>query len=525
MRGDRIAKRGCRPGARAAASYAARLLMVPLLLSACAEPPSDESVLARVGDAHVTAEEFQLNFEFGHGHLRQGQDARGAYLGLMIREKALALEARRIRLDTAQAIVHAMRTLREELLIERVFEEHVLRGVEVTDDEIRQEINRAAVSIRFRFLPAASEAEAAAIHQLVSRHGYERALEQARSAFSELEVIPGELTSPLLSAEDIEPGILDILDDLEINTPSEPVEYGGLWYVFEVIDIQRRPVAASDYERLADRYQQVIYSRKAMESGQAFVAGTMQPLNVVTRREGLELLNEALWLWYSAETPIRNLLHYIADQRKDTPYTRLLVSAYDTELVHFGDERWTIRSFLENFTPGRYTLRARDPAQFKARLADVVALVVRDAVFLDMAADERLHETPEFRRTLAQWKDKWMFQEYAKLLLGESPGAANGDAGGNLQQIRASSADSTGGAHRAGAANGRTRRWLASYADSIASGYGISVNRALLDSLPLSQTEATPGLTVHLLKSNSNKMPFPIVDPGWVAVASGGQAP
>ena len=526
MCGDRTAKRSRWHGAPAGAMHASGLALLALLLSACGEPPPDEAVLARVGDAYVTAEEFQLNFEFGHGHLRQGQDVRRAYLDLMIREKALALEARKIRLDTAQTIVHAMHTLREELLIERVFEEHVLGGVEVTDDEIREEINRAAVSIRFRFLPAATREEAAAIRELIGTHGYERALDQAQNAFSELDVIPGELTSPLLSAEDIEPGILDILDDLEINTPSEPVEYGGHWYVFEVIDIQRRPVAASDYERLADRYEQVIYNRKAMELGQAFVAGTMQPLNVVTKRQGFELLNEALWLWYSAETPTRNLLHYIMDERRDTPYTRLLVSAFDADLVHFGDERWSVRSFLENFTPGRYSLRARDPVLFKARLADVVALVVRDAIFLEMASDERLHETPEFRRTLAQWKDKWMFQEYAKLLLGELPVAAASDKGGARDhgpQARAGAADPAGGALRAGAANGRTRRWLAHYADSVASGYGISVNTALLDSLPLSHTESRPGLTVHLLKSNSNKMPFPIVDPGWIAVAGEGQ--
>ncbi len=511
---------------RGAVVRVSALVLLTLIFSACGKRSPQEPILARVGDTQITAEEFLLNYEFGYGHLRQGEDARRAYLDFMIREKALALEAQKIRLDTAQTIVHALHTLREELLIERVFEEHALRGVEVTDEEIREEINRAAVSIRFRFLPAASETEADAIHDVMTRHGYGRALEQSQETIPELFIARGELTSPLLSVEDIESEILAILEGLEINTPSKPVEYEGYWYVFEVIEIVRRPVSASDYERLAPRYEKVVYNRKAMEAGQAFVAGTMQPLAVVTKRQGFDLLKEALWHWYSAETPMRNLLHYIEDQRRDTPYTRLLVSGYDTDLVYFGDEQWSIRSFLEHFTPGRYSLRARDPTLFESRLADVVALVVRDAVFLRMAADEQLHDSPEFRSTLEAWKDKWMFQEYVKLLLQVPPvagAAGHGGSGGSWPEAEAGVAD--GDAVPAGATQMRTRSWLAHFADSVAAGYGISVDSAMLDSLPLTHTASNPRMTVHLVKSNSNKMPFPIVDPGWRPAAGDWQSP
>ena len=120
-----------------------------------------------------------------------------------------------------------------------------------------------------------------------------------------------------------------------------------------------------DYEQRAPTYRKVIYNRKAMEGGQAFVTETMEPLNVVTKRQGFEVLNEALWEWYRAETPVRNLLHYIEEQGRDTPYTRKLIAHYAADLVHFGDEHWTIRAFLEHFTPGRYTLRARDPERLQ----------------------------------------------------------------------------------------------------------------------------------------------------------------
>ena len=126
----------------------------------------------------------------------------------MIYEKVLAMEAEKIGLDTAQAVIHAMHTLREELLIERVFEEKVLASVEVTAEEIRDEINRAAVSFQFRILPAHSEFDAQRLYASVLEKGYVQVLEERREAFAELSIVDQELTSPLLHAEDIEPVIL-----------------------------------------------------------------------------------------------------------------------------------------------------------------------------------------------------------------------------------------------------------------------------------------------------------------------------
>ena len=500
------------------------IAVLAIALPCCTWQQGEERILARIGDDTITAEEFQLSYEFGHGHLRRGENPRRAYLRFMILEKVLAREAQKLHLDTVQAIIHAARTLREELLVERVFEEHALADVEVTEEEIRREINRAAVSIQFRFLPAASESAARELYDTMREKGYAQALENKRDAIVDLNVVEGELTSPLLNVEDVEPAILTILQDLEINTPSEPVEYDGFWYVFEVMDIQQRRVSGSDYARLAPRYRTIIYNRKAMQLGTAFVAETMDPLNVATKRVGLYVLAEALWAWYRAEPPLRNPLHYIEEQLLNTPYTRLLVSEYDTDLVHFGDERWSIRDFLEHFTPGRYSLRASEPAIFRARLADVVALVVRDAVFLRMAAAERLHDQPEFQRLLAQWQDKWLFQEYTKLLL-DSGTHAEGGTGVRYDRVDALPMNNLDPTDR-GSLTGRSRitdeivrEWLANYADSVAARYDITIDEAALDSLPKAPPGASPYVTVHLLKSNSNKMPFPIVDPGWRPVS------
>ena len=494
-----------------------------LALASCQKEQSNEVIVARIGEEIITAEEFQLNYEFGHGHLRRGDNPRRSYLDFMIAEKVLAMEAEKISLDTAQAVMHAMHTLREELLVERVFEEKVLATVEVTEEEIRDEINREAVSFQFRILPARTESYARYLYESLQEKGYARVLEEQREEFAELIIVEEELTSPLLKAEEIEPEILNLLKNLEIDTPSEPVEYDGYWYIFEVIDIQRQRLSDTDYEQRASAYRKIVYNRKAVEGGQAFVAKTMEPLNVVTKRQGFEVLSEALWDWYRVETPVRNLLHYIEEQGRDTPYTRKIVAHYATDLVHFGDERWSIRAFLERFTPGRYTLRAREFGDFKARLADVVALVVRDAVFIKMAEDERLHNQPQYQRSLALWKDKWMFQEYRKVLL-DSSAITDAEVKAYYeekdQEIEGEfyPYDRLSVQDKNKIRNKMIQDEIARHADSVLTFHDIVINESVLDSLPLSVSTVNPYMTVHLLKSNSNKMPFPIADPDWTAM-------
>ena len=460
------------------------ILGLLFLLAGCGRGEDEAVVVAWVGDEAITAEAFQLNYAFGHGHLRRGDDPRRAYLDLMINEKVLALEAAQLRLDTTAAVIHAMQTLEEELLIERVFEEKVLAGIEVTDEEIRHEINKMAVRFQFRFLPARSEADARFLYEEVRAKGYDRVLDEQRDALAELPIVEGELTSPLLDAEAVDPGILEIIKDLEINTPSLPVLYQGYWYVFEVIDIRRQRLAEEDYTQRTPTYHKVVYNRKAIERATAFVAETMEPLNATTKRQGFEILHEALWQWYRDAPPVRNLLHYIEEQTLDTPYTRHLAANYEVDLVHARGERWSIRTFLKHFTPGRYVLRAHEPRAFKARLADVVALVVRDAVFLEMARREKLREDATYQRALAQWKDKWMFLALRDQLF------KNAAAPNTWSPIRR-------------------------YVDSVAAQYTVRINEAVLDTLSLSVSETNPTMTVHLFKSNSNKMPFPIVDPNW----------
>ncbi|GAB5518836.1 MAG: hypothetical protein RhofKO_10870 [Rhodothermales bacterium] len=444
---------------------------------ACAPPEEEASIVAQVGDHRITAEDFRLNYAFGHGTLRTGTNPREVYLGWMIREQLLAQEAERRGLDTAAVVRFNRRTMAEELLVEHAFQRYVLDEVSVTDEEVEAAINRRAVQFQFRFIPALNERDGERIRTAWVDQGFESVLDARREALAEVNLFAENLISPLVRAADIEPDLLTILQELPVNTPSVPVQRDGQWFVFEVTDVRRDRLAPADYAQQGASVRKVLYNQKAMQQGTQFVADTMMPLDVITKREGFDVLRTALWAWYRAEPPIRPLSHYLSNRAFTADYAVLLRQHTETPLITFDDTVWTIADFAEQFTPGRYQLDLDDERAFTARLADVVALVVRDAVLIANAQQDRLDQTAAYQHELAQWTDHWRFRALRRQL-----GA----------------------------------RDLVAFTDSLWAVTDVHIYRTVLDTLtiPVDDTRAQQQ-TVFLLKSHSNRPAFPVVDRDW----------
>lgn len=433
-------------------------------------------VVARAGDVTVTADEFRLAWEFGHGHLRRAEKPVPTYLAYMLAEKLLASEARALRLDTLALVRHNLESLREDLLVERVFTEQVIDHVQVTDQEIIDEMARSAVRFQFRFVPAPDSLGAARVREVHVREGYKAAAEVSVGS-DRAPLLSAEWTSPLMSAEDIDPDLLGLIGNLEIGKPSPPIRYGGVWYIFEVMDIRRRVLAPIEDTAARQSARKVIFNRKALEGATRFVAETMEPKQVITEREGFEALQTVLWSWYRAETPSRKFT-WLANHRPPRPgLADSLRAIGDLNLVRHGSASWTVREFLDRFSPDRYPLRARDRAAFRSRLADIIALVVRDHHFMLMAAREGWDRNPVDSEVLARWEDKWLFLA--------------------LRDTQPEFDD------------------LAATADSLLRRADTDIAWSVLDTMNLTASRTNPFMTVHLMKGSSNRMPFPIVDPNW----------
>ncbi|MDV7398681.1 hypothetical protein RZS08_45165, partial [Arthrospira platensis SPKY1] len=128
-----------------------------------------------------------------------------------------------------------------------MFKRDVLDAVEVSNEEIRAEVNRMFVKFAFRFIPLLDPSQAPMLLERWQSEGYEAALELVKTEQPEIATLSSQWQSPLVEAYDIDEALLEVLQDLPIGQPSSPILVDGQWVLFEVTDIRRTPIGDWEY--------------------------------------------------------------------------------------------------------------------------------------------------------------------------------------------------------------------------------------------------------------------------------------
>ena len=503
------------------------LLPFLLLISACSsnkesEMYSKEEILARVGDEVITARDFQLNYEFGFPHLMRSDDRKAEYLEKMVAELVLAKEGYKNGFHERKNIQRAIQTITEERLIEEVFQRHVLSKIEVDDNEIREEVQKMAVSFKFSFLPAQSKIHGEFLRNQLLEKPFEEVVQAMVIDAGLNEVNPDQFRSDLTPALDIEPALLEHFKNLEVNTPSNPIEYQGQWYLFIVNSIVRDPLSPSDFAEKGVSARKIIYNRKAMEGAARFVSETMDPLNVETVRVPFNALAELMYQWYENEdTPSGPFWEIVINKRDQKSYLADIYDLRDQTLVTTSEQTWSVQAVLKKLNTGRYTMRSDNFREFSTRLADVIGLVIRDNRLLKIADDEELALDPNVQREIQKWQNKWVFREMRTRILEEIP--FNDSLVFDFVREEQFYPDELLSRHLNELSEGQVNRFRSDYmsgklmekANEIKNEFEVEIYYERLDTLQISHSSANPNMTFRLLKQHNNRQPFPVLDPVW----------
>lgn len=495
-----------------------KIFTLLLLFIACSSPKEEEVWVAKVGDQTITPRDFLLNYEFGFPQYKNSDNPKEQYLDKMIMELLLAEEAYRLNLDTLSSIQNAVETFEKERLIEEVFNTYVMANIEISDDEIVDEINKSVVSFQFRFLPALTEAQAFDLKTVAERDGFDEALSMIRSDIGNAPLEQDNVQSPFVKAEDIDPELLIILQDLPLQTLSEPVPYLGQWFIFEVTNLKRTPLADSDYKTKSVTYEKVLYNRKAMEGATVFISDLMEPKDIRTKRSAFSQLNASFYEWYKEITLSGDVLAQI--KSGEAEYQKRIKLILNEPLVEVEGETWTVEKWLQEFEPGLYQLRPDSFEYFTSQFSNVIALVVRDHFLLEMAGDDNLVQSNDVQKDIKRWESKWLFQELRKQYLNET------EFTNEAVQVYFNNHASKYGIEEGASKNVRElsellqKRVRKDYltnqivlkANVLKQNIPVEINYAVLDTIQVSKSQKIP---VTLFNQNSNRMAFPVVDPNW----------
>ena len=443
--------------------------------------------IAKVGDSYILTDELIRSFEFSMLDKRTMTNPLEDHLEFMIAEQLLAIQAYSLNLDTLSYIQNAVKSITEERIIEEVFNIEVLDQIQISEDEIEAELEKSAVQFQLQYLPLTGKQEAERLKQDAEIQGLGNVIAEYRNEMMGNNGIGADYVSSYLDYTSIDPELLNQIQEFPVGTVQGPIEYNGQWILIEVVDIKRSPIAPEDFDSKSESIRKVLYNRKAMERAEQFVTGVMEPKQLSTRREPFNVLNKAFFEWYGDEIPSYDLLNGV--KNGTMAYHKEIRQILSYELIKTVDDSWTVQQFLEEFTPARYPLRDDNFTEFTNQFADVIALVYRDHILLNLAQKNNLANKSEVERDIKLWEQKWLYQHLRNTIYKTS---------NDLESVTIEQRKNT----------------LWESIDSLKLVHKVTINDQRLDEISAS-LDLTNTTQIQLFKQNSNRMAFPMLDPNW----------
>jgi len=507
------------------------LLICTLVLTftfvACSEktPPDPmDVVVARVGERQITVRDFKRNYEFGPPHLKREPDRKRSYLDFMIKELVLAQQGYRLHLDESERVRSLENELRQELLIEALFDNEVKSKISVSDDEIHDAISKSKVQWKMRFWYEPDLEHARHVCQAMREEGYARVVENILRSNPEIKVDPKYFESKYMTWLEVEPVVLEAIKDLPIGEISDPVKINGGYYLFQVVDIRRGALTDYEYKERAESFRQILFYRKLNDEAINYVSAMMTPKNVVTKGTAFKKLSVAFQYWQKKKDKKEFLQAVLSAGADDEPLYDLQKNLQQT-LVSFDDKHWTIRDYLASFDPKSINTKPGKAAvDIRPLLSDNIAVTVRNDYMIQEAKIKNLDESPAVIYELQHWKDKWVYEEtrhyytqdlkidemQARLFFEENP-----DRFKIRWDDEPKFEDNINLAKRLAYIE-MARSRLDQEVDRLTgSDMPVIINQAVLDSIETVDFKSSRWASLQVFKRSNNRLAFPAADPAW----------
>ena len=494
-----------------------------LISNACSRNESNSDIVAYVGNQEISARDFQLNYEFGFAHLKKTNNKKYSYLKYMINESLLSQEGYHLGLDESERVKNQEAKLKEELLVEELFKRKVDETIIISDEEIKYAITKSTVKWKLRYWIELNSEDAFDVYKSMQVNGYTKVVQEKLADNPEENRDIKDLETGNLTWLDIPPELLEKIKDLEIGEISKPIELQGVYLLVQITDIIRSGISNEDYQSTYNRFKQILFYREQNIRAASFVANFMNPKNVITKGDEFRMLAKALSFWKQQSFNSMRFLESVENADKTEPALLELKDHLENTFITFYDEYWTVKEFLNRFDPHSIKTQPYNKQLFQKQLKHEIAITVRNYFFVKEAISIGLDRSEVVVNQLKTWRDKWVYEEarhfYTMDLKIDNTEAKKyfDDHVSNYvtQNIKQPEFSEVINQVKRDAYIEQSKILLETKIKQLKKNTLIRINKAVLDTITVSDSDRSRATNVFLFKSSSGRLAFPTVDPAW----------
>ncbi|MCK4641496.1 MAG: hypothetical protein KAU06_09160, partial [Candidatus Marinimicrobia bacterium] len=329
------------------------------------------------------------------------------YLQAMINEEILAQLPEVKTLNTKTIVRKPMRLLQQELLVEKLFNVEVSEKVTVSEDEIRDAINKSSFENKVKYIYTDDSKEALVFKKALKEGtNYDSLL---AGKLGRLGLNPEYGETDYIAYGELHEPFNETIFSLGLNEVSPMIAHGKGYYIIKKIDSRRTIISEMDYAKYRHRYDQIIrYKKDRIQTGK-FLTEFMDPKELVVDGKIFRELANTIYP-ITTQSQVDSGLTQTPNGSDVSPFRQIsdrLSDYYDVPIVRFRGGNWTVRELLYHLSYRPLDLRSTSTEDFAGKLRKIIGLTVRDVFMEEEALRRDYDRDPQIRYELDRWERKY----------------------------------------------------------------------------------------------------------------------
>ncbi|OQA69426.1 MAG: peptidylprolyl isomerase [Ignavibacteria bacterium ADurb.Bin266] len=371
--------------------------------------PQDNSILARIGDKVITAQEFKARYELTPQLFRENKkivkELKLEFLYSLIAEKLFSKYGDEIRLDTSASVKESLEYFEEMFVRDALYKKVIRERARSKADSLLSFYLANANNVQMIYIYSDNEEEIKNIHNLI-KLGV-----SFDSLYSELKTDRND--SLVVSVGELDRSIEDQLFPLPDGSVSNPIRMDDGWYIFKILR----------------RYNPVLYKSKGWENDYknseriAIERAESEYYNIYTKeffRDKEMRVNSKLLRIISSEI-FSVLISRYSKEKSSTPYSlsifdipdikkRLGSDTLNLTIVDMGYKKYSVGNLISFL---RFDILSVDRI-INSYIFNALSNKLRKFTEYKMLADEGyrlgLQNSDEVKEQIQMWKDNYYMQ-------------------------------------------------------------------------------------------------------------------
>lgn len=380
--------------------------MPAILLLGCTSPkkPSDEIILAQIGDKKISVKAFQRRSELT---IRPSNfKSNKTTLNNLISEKILAIEAERQNsASLTPPMQSTLKGIREQLMRDRLYEEVALNKVQLDSHEVK---NTYALSMREYELEFYTTPDKNLAQKIETK--LNSAPELADQMFQEVAEILGKKPVQKVKYKDPDDEVIHealFTRQLELGELIGPLKLGnGDFLMMRVLNwVDYPPVSDTEQQFRWNEVKEKIRQTKALKLWRSYRATVMNGKKIEFNEQSFKVLSDWAMKQYLSRDQKDSLNLQLPEIPPVEPQVDLEASLFTVDNI-----LWTVADFKKELASHPLVFRTKylTEQNFAKQLQLAIVDMMRDHYLTQEAYKKSLDDAEEINQTVAMWKDAFL---------------------------------------------------------------------------------------------------------------------